>query len=167
VTGFNREVSGKDRAMKFEERLKELGITLPEVAKPVASYAPAVLSGAYVFVSGQLPLVEGRLKFEGRVGHEVSADEAYECARIAVLNGLAAIRNVLGSLDKIKQIVRVTGYVRSGEDFTDHPRVVNGASDLLLEIFGDSGRHARSAMGSSGLPLGAPVEVEMIVEVVQ
>ncbi len=151
--------------MKIEERLKDLGITLPEVARPVASYTPAVLSGAYVFVSGQLPLVGGRLKFEGRVGREVSVDEARECARIAILNGLAAVRNVVGSLDKIKHIVRVTGYVRSGEDFKDHPRVLNGASDLLVEVFGDAGVHARSAVGSSGLPLGAPVEVEMIVEV--
>jgi enamine deaminase RidA (YjgF/YER057c/UK114 family) len=151
--------------MKFEERLKELGITLPAVVTPMASYTPAVVSGAYVFVSGQLPLVEGKLKFTGRVGREVSIDEANECARIAVLNCLAAIRNVVGSLDKIKRIVRITGYVRGGEDFNDHPRVLNGASDLLVEIFGDAGVHTRSAVGSSGLPLGAPVEVEMIVEV--
>ena len=110
--------------------------------------------------------VEGKLKFTGRVGREVSIDEANECARIAVLNCLAAIRNVVGSLDKIKRIVRITGYVRGGEDFNDHPRVLNGASDLLVEIFGDAGVHTRSAVGSSGLPLGAPVEVEMIVEIV-
>ncbi|MGD0232087.1 MAG: RidA family protein [Syntrophorhabdales bacterium] len=151
--------------MKIEQRLKDLEITLPEVARPVASYTPAVLSGIYVFVSGQLPLVGGRLKFEGRVGREVSLDEARECARIAALNCLAAVRDVVGSLDRIRQIVRVTGYVRSGEDFRDHPRVLNGASDLLLEIFGDEGVHVRSAVGCGGLPLGAPVEVEMIVEV--
>lgn len=151
--------------MGIDERLKELGITLPQLAKPLASYAPAVVSGAYVFVSGQLPTVDGRLKAEGRVGEEVTVDEARECARIAALNGLAAVASVAGSLDRIKRIVRVAGYVRSGDSFKDHPKVVNGASDVLREIFGEAGIHARSAVGCSSLPLGAPVEVEMIVEI--
>jgi enamine deaminase RidA (YjgF/YER057c/UK114 family) len=155
----------EDEEMKIDERLKELGIVLPGFVAPIASYAPAVLSGAHVFVSGQLPMVEGRLKFEGKVGQEVSADEARECARIAALNCLAAVGSVVGSLDRIKRIVRVTGYIRSGNNFKEHPRVLNGASDLLLEIFGDAGIHARSAVGASELPLGAPVEVEMIVEI--
>ena len=162
-------LSGKtekeDEGMKIDERLKELGIALPKVAKPVASYTPAVLSGNYVFVSGQLPMVEGKLKAEGRVGREVTVDEARECARISALNCLAAVKDVAGSLDKIRRIVRVTGFVACGEDFKDHPRVINGASDLLIEIFGDAGIHARSAVGSNSLPLGAPVEVEMIVEI--
>ena len=151
--------------MQIDERMKELGIGLPQVAKPVASYVPAVLSGAYVFVSGQLPMVDGKLKAEGRVGEEITVDGARDCARIAALNGLAAARSLLGSLDRIKRIVRVAGYVRSGDAFKDHPKVVNGASDLLQEIFGEAGIHARSAIGCSSLPLGAPVEVEMIIEI--
>jgi enamine deaminase RidA (YjgF/YER057c/UK114 family) len=151
--------------MGIDERLKELGISLPQVAKPVASYVPAVLSGAHVFVSGQLPTVDGKLKAEGRVGEEITVEEAQVCARIAVLNGLAAARSLVGSLDRIKRIVRVAGYVRSGDAFKDHPRVVNGASELLQEIFGEAGVHARSAIGCSSLPLGAPVEVEMILEI--
>jgi len=151
--------------MQIDERMKELGIGLPQVAKPVASYVPAVLSGAYVFVSGQLPMVDGKLKAEGRVGEEITVDGARDCARIAALNGLAAARSLLGSLDRIKRIVRVAGYVRSGDAFKDHPKVVNGASDLLQEIFGEAGIHARSAIGCSSLPLGAPVEVEMILEI--
>ena len=151
--------------MGIDERLKELGISLPQVAKPVASYAPAVRSGAHVFVSGQLPTVDGKLKAEGRVGDEITVDEARVCARIAALNGLAAARSLLGSLDRIKRIVRVAGYVRSGDAFKDHPKVVNGASELLQEIFGEAGIHARSAIGCSSLPLGAPVEIEMILEI--
>jgi enamine deaminase RidA (YjgF/YER057c/UK114 family) len=151
--------------MKIEERLKELNIVLPRVVKPVASYAPAIPSGPYVFVSGQLPMVEGKLRAQGRVGEEVSVDEARECARIAALNCLAAVAAVIGTLDKVKGIVRVGGYVSCGDTFNEHPRVINGASDLLLEIFGESGIHARSAIGCSSLPLGAPVEIEMIVEV--
>ncbi len=151
--------------MKTDEKLKELGIVLPKVARPMASYAPAVLSGTYVFVSGQLPMVEGKLKAEGKVGREVSVDEARECARISTLNCLAAVRDIAGNLDRIRRIVRVTGYVRCADDFKDHPKIINGASDLLLQIFGEQGLHARSAVGCNSLPLGAPVEVEMIVEV--
>ena len=151
--------------MGIEERLKELRILLPQAAKPVASYAPAVLSGAYLFVSGQLPMVDGKLKAQGRVGEEVTVDEARDCARIAALNGLAAARSLLGTLDRIRRVVRVAGYVRSGDAFKDHPTVVNGASEILQEIFGEAGIHARSAIGCSSLPLGAPVEVEMILEI--
>ncbi len=151
--------------MRIEERLNDLGIVLPVAAKPVASYVPAVLSGPYVFVSGQLPTVDGKLKFGGAVGREVSVEEARECARIAALNCLAAVKAVVGSLDRVKKIVRIGGYVRSADDFTEQPKVIDGASDLLLEIFGDAGIHARAAVGCSSLPLGAPVEIEMIVEV--
>jgi enamine deaminase RidA (YjgF/YER057c/UK114 family) len=151
--------------MKIEERLKELNITLPEVAAPVASYVPAVLSDNLVYVSGQLPMRDGKLIAEGRVGEDVSPETGQECARTAVLNGLAAVKAHIGDLGRVKRIVRITGYVRSGQGFTGQPGVVNGASDLLVEIFGEAGRHARSAVGVTELPLGAPVEIEMIVEI--
>jgi enamine deaminase RidA (YjgF/YER057c/UK114 family) len=151
--------------MKIEERLKELGIALPEVTAPIASYVPAVVSGNHVFVSGQLPFVAGKLKAEGRVGEGVTPEEGQECARTAALNCLAAIRSAVGDLERVKRIVRITGYVRSGHGFTGQPAVVNGASDVIVEIFGGAGRHARSAVGVSELPLGAPVEIEMIAEI--
>jgi enamine deaminase RidA (YjgF/YER057c/UK114 family) len=151
--------------MKIEERLKERGLELPAVTVPIASYVPAVLSGNHVFVSGQLPFVAGKLKAEGRVGEGVTAEEGQECAKIAALNCLAAIKSLVGDLEKVIRIVRITGYVRSAEGFTGQPGVVNGASNLIVDIFGDAGRHARSAVGVSELPLGAPVEVEMIAEV--
>ncbi len=146
------------------ERLTELGLELPELAKPVAAYIPAVVTGNLVFVSGQLPFSGGQLPATGKVGTEVSADDAKSYARQCVLNGLAAAHSVIGSLDRITRVVRVTGFVASDPSFTGHPGVINGASELLGEIFGDAGRHARSAVGVSALPLDAPVEIEFIFE---
>ena len=151
-------------AHKWTSRLAELGITLPPVAKPVAAYVPAVRFGDAVYTSGQLPLVNGTLTHTGKVGAEVSPEEAKEAARTAVLNALAAIDGLVG-LDNVASIVKVVGFVASAEGFTGQPGVVNGASELLGEVFGDVGAHARSAVGVAELPLGAPVEVELIVEV--
>ncbi len=151
-------------AHDWTSRLAELGITLPPVAKPVAAYVPAVRFGDAVYTSGQLPLVDGKLTHTGKVGAAVSPEEAKEAARTAVLNALAAIDGLVG-LDNIASIVKVVGFVASAEGFTGQPGVVNGASELLGEVFGDVGAHARSAVGVAELPLGAPVEVELIVEV--
>jgi enamine deaminase RidA (YjgF/YER057c/UK114 family) len=148
-----------------EERLGELGLTVPEVAKPVAAYIPAVRSGHHVYTSGQLPMREGQLIQTGKVGGEVTQDEAVECARQCALNALAAIRAEVGELSNIKRIVKVVVFVASTPDFTGQPLVANGVSELLGEVFGDIGRHARSAVGVAVLPLDAPVEVELIVEV--
>jgi enamine deaminase RidA (YjgF/YER057c/UK114 family) len=142
-----------------------LGLTLPAVATPVANYVPAIRTGRYVLTSGQIPTREGKLVFAGKVPGDVSQADAAQCAGIAALNGLAAIANVAGGLDAISQIVRVCVYVNSSDGFTAQPAVANGASDLLVKIFGDAGRHARSAVGVSELPLNAPVEVELLVEV--
>ncbi|NUT58257.1 MAG: RidA family protein [Agromyces sp.] len=150
-----------------EARLAELGIELPEVAPPVAAYVPAVVSGSYVYTSGQLPFTAGALPATGKVGDGhglVPADDAKEYARACALNALAAIRAELGSLDRITRIVKLVGFVASDPSFTGQPGVVNGASEFLGEVFGDAGRHARSAVGVAVLPLDAPVEVELIVE---
>lgn len=146
------------------DRLATLGLTLPPVAAPVAAYVPAVRSGTLVFTSGQLPTVGGVLSCTGKVGAEVAPDDAYALARTAALNGLAAIDALVG-LDSVVRIVKVVGYVASDPSFTGLPAVVNGASELLGEVFGDAGRHARSAVGVAVLPLDAPVEIELIVEV--
>jgi enamine deaminase RidA (YjgF/YER057c/UK114 family) len=151
--------------MGVEERLKELGIVLPEVPKPVAAYVPAVVSGNHVFTSGQIPMVKGKLKYAGKVDRDLSVEEASEAARICALNALAAVRSVLGSLDRVVRIVKVTGYVACVEAFADQPKVMNGASNLLVEIFGEAGRHARSAVGTNALPLNAAVEIEILAEV--
>jgi enamine deaminase RidA (YjgF/YER057c/UK114 family) len=148
-----------------EERLAELGLAVPEVAKPVAAYVPAVRSGSHVFTAGQLPLREGTLITTGKVGGEVSPEQAVECARQCALNALAAVRAETGDLSSIKRIVKVVVFVASAPDFTGQPAVANGASELLGEVFGDAGIHARSAVGVAVLPLDAPVEVELIVEV--
>jgi enamine deaminase RidA (YjgF/YER057c/UK114 family) len=148
-----------------EEKLAELGLTVPEVAKPVASYIPAVRSGSYVYTSGQLPMRDGQLLMTGKVGGEVAAEEAQECARQCVLNAIAAVRAEVGELSAVKRVVKVVAFVASTPDFTGQPQVANGASDLLGEVFGEAGRHARSAVGVPVLPLDAPVEVELIVEV--
>ena len=150
--------------MSIEKRLTELGITLPEAPRPVAAYVPAVSSGNLLFVSGQLCLVNGELLSKGRVGREVSLKQGYEAARIAAINSLAIVKKELGSLDRVKRVVKVVGYVASEPDFYDQPKVVNGASELLAEVFGDQGRHARSAVGVNSLPLNTPVEIEVIVE---
>lgn len=148
-----------------EDRLSELGLTVPDVAKPVASYIPAVRSGSYVYTSGQLPMREGELVTTGKVGGDVSVEAAVECARQCALNALAAVRAEVGELSAIKRVVKVVVFVASTPDFTGQPGVANGVSDLLGEVFGEAGRHARSAVGVPVLPLDAPVEVEMVVEV--
>lgn len=147
---------------KWSKRIAELGIELPEVAKPIAAYVPAVKAGRVVYTSGQLPMVNGELMFVGQVGVGVSLEDGAACARQCALNALAAIGSVV-DLNKIDQIVKVTGFISSRHDFTTHSAVMNGASDLLLEIFGDAGKHARTSIGVSSLPLGAPVEVELLV----
>ncbi|MDP9683211.1 RidA family protein [Streptomyces griseoviridis] len=147
-----------------EARLAELGITLPEVVPPLAAYQPAVRSGAYVFTAGQLPMVDGALPMSGKVGGEVTPEEAKELARICALNALAAVKSVTGDLDRVARVVKVVGFVASAPDFTGQPAVLNGASELLGEVLGDKGVHARSAVGVAVLPMDAPVEVEIQVE---
>ncbi|MYT69915.1 MULTISPECIES: RidA family protein [unclassified Streptomyces] len=149
-----------------EARLAELGLTLPPVVPPVAAYQPAVRSGVYVFTAGQLPMVDGKLTLTGKVGAEVTADEAKELSRICALNALAAVKSVAGDLDRIARVVKVVGFVASAADFTGQPGVINGASELLGEVLGDKGVHARSAVGVAVLPLDSPVEVEIQVELV-
>ena len=148
----------------IDARLAELGISIPQLAKPVAAYVPAVVTGHLVHTAGQLPFVAGALPATGKVGDEVSAEEAAGYARTCVLNALAAAQSVLGSLDRVTRLVKVTGFVASAPDFTGQPTVLNGASEVLGEIFGEAGQHARSAVGVAVLPLDAPVEVELILE---
>ncbi|GAA0480013.1 putative endoribonuclease [Paractinoplanes deccanensis] len=147
-------------------KLAELGLTLPTVVPPLASYVPAVQSGNYVYVSGQLPLVEGKLPYEGKVGAEVTPEQGTELARYCALNALAAVEALVG-LGRVGKIVKLTGFVASAPGFTGQPAVVNGASNLFGEVFGEQGRHARSAVGVAELPLNAPVEVEVIVELAE
>lgn len=148
-----------------EERLAELGLAVPEVAAPVASYIPAVRTGSYVFTSGQLPMRDGKLVATGKVGGAVTPEEARLCARQCALNALAAVRAEIGELSAVKRVVKVVAFIASTPDFTGQPAVANGASELFGDVFGDVGRHARSAVGVPVLPLDAPVEVELIVEV--
>ncbi len=150
--------------MSVADRLAELGLALPPVATPAGAYVPAMASGNLVFTAGQLPLIGGVLPALGKVGAEVGADEAKEFARVCALNALAAAESVIGSLDRVTRVVKVVGFVASAPDFTGQPGVINGASELLGEVFGDAGRHARSAVGVAVLPLDAPVEVELILE---
>jgi enamine deaminase RidA (YjgF/YER057c/UK114 family) len=147
------------------ERLAELGLTLPPVAPPVAAYVPAVRTGGYAYTSGQLPLVDGKLPGTGKVGDGVTVEEAAALARTAALNALAAAASVSGGLAAITRIVKVTCFVASAPSFTGQAQVANGASELLIEVFGDAGRHSRSAVGTAVLPLDSPVEVELIAEV--
>ncbi len=148
----------------LDDRLAELGLVVPATSKPVAAYIPAVTSGNLVFTSGQLPMVDGALTATGKVGAEVDADAAKQLARVCVLNGLAAARTAIGSLDRITRVVKVVGFVASDPSFTGQPGVINGASELLGEIFGEAGAHARSAVGVAVLPLDAPVEIEFVFE---
>jgi enamine deaminase RidA (YjgF/YER057c/UK114 family) len=150
---------------KIEEILRKLEINLPDSPVPLAAYVPAKQSGNLVFTAGQLPIVNGELISKGLLGQDVEIEDAKKAARICTLNALAAIKGVVGDLDRIKQIVRVVGYVASVPTFTQQPAVVNGASELLLEIFGEAGKHARSAVGMAVLPLNASVEIELTVEV--
>jgi enamine deaminase RidA (YjgF/YER057c/UK114 family) len=148
-----------------EESLAALGLKLPEVTTPLAAYVPAVRTGSYVYTSGQLPLTDGKLLASGKVGAEVSVEEAVALARTCVLNALAAVASLAGGLAAVRRVVKVTGFVASAPGFTGQPLVMNGASELLIEVFGDAGRHARTAVGVAVLPLDAPVEVELIAEV--
>ncbi len=148
-----------------EERLAELGLSVPEVATPVAAYIPALRSGNYVYTSGQLPMRDGQLIRTGKVGGEVSQEEAVECARQCALNAIAAVKSEVGELSAVKRVVKVVAFIASTPDFTAQPQVANGVSELLGEVFGEAGRHARSAVGVPVLPLDAPVEVELLVEI--
>lgn len=148
-----------------EDRLAALGLAVPTVAAPVAAYVPAVRSGSYVYTSGQLPMVEGKLAATGKVGAEISPERGAELAQICALNAIAAVKSIIGDLDSVVRVVKVVGFVASTPDFTGQPAVINGASHLFGEAFGPAGQHARSAVGVTALPLDAPVELEIIVEV--
>jgi len=151
--------------MSPEKKLKELGIELPEAPTPIGSYIPALRTGNLVFLSGILPLRQGKLIKQGKVGKDLSLDEAREEARAATINALSVLKAHIGSLDKIKRCIKITGYVASDPDFVEQPKVLNAASDLLFEIFGESGRHVRAAVGVNVLPLNSPLEIEFIFEV--
>jgi len=151
--------------MSYDAKLKELRIELPAPPKPVATYIPAVLAGELLFLSGVLPMQGGKLAAEGKLGTDLTIEQGYEAARIALLNALAVIYQELGTLDRVKRIVRLVGHVASATGFVQQPAVVNGASDLLVRVFDDAGRHARVAVGAAELPLNAPVELELIVHV--
>jgi len=150
--------------MGYEKKMKELGILLPQTPRPVAAYVPAVRTGNLVFTSGQLPVVDGKLAYTGRLGEDLTVEDGCQAARICALNALAAVRSVIGDLDRVRRIVKLNGYVAGGRGFSQQPQVMNGASLLLTEIFGEAGKHARSAVGTNGLPLNAPVELELVVE---
>ena len=147
-----------------ENRLRELGLELPAVPTPAGSYVPAVRAGSFLFTAGQLPFENGELRLTGKVGDGITSEEAHEAARLCALNALAAVASECGGLSNVRRIVKVTGYVASAPGFNGQPTVLNGASDLLKEIFGEAGLHARSAVGVAELPLGVPVELELIVE---
>ena len=148
-----------------ESRLAELGLTVPDVAPPVAAYVPAVRTGSYVYTSGQLPMVGGALQATGKVGGEVTPEDAKALAATCALNAIAAVKSIVGDLDKVVRVVKVVGFVASVPEFTGQPGVINGASELLGAAFGEAGVHARSAVGVAVLPLDAPVEVEIVVEI--
>ncbi|MDM4763594.1 RidA family protein [Galbitalea sp. SE-J8] len=150
--------------MSVAERLAELGLELPAVSAPAGAYLPAVVTGSLVYTAGQLPFASGVLPATGKVGAEVAADDAKAYARTAALNALAAVADAIGSLDRVTRVVKVVGFVASDPSFTGQPGVINGASELLGEVFGEAGKHARSAVGVAVLPLDSPVEVELIVE---
>lgn len=149
--------------MTIEARIKELGLVLPEPPQPVASYVPGIVSGNLVFVSGQLPTQNGALTYAGKVGKDLTLEEGQAAAQISLLNGLAIVKSLLGSLEAVSQVVRVNGYVQTAEGFTQIPQVINGASDLLVQLFGDKGRHSRIAVGVASLPINAAVEIDLII----
>lgn len=149
----------------IEEKIAELGFELPEIAKPLAAYIPAKKVGDLVMTSGQVPLVKGEIKYAGKLGKDLSEEEGQNAARVCALNCLAAIKGVIGSLDNIEEIFKLSVFVNSSDEFTAQPKVANGASELIVNIFGDKGKHARSAVGVNQLPLNAAVEIEMIVKV--
>jgi len=148
-----------------EEVMKEMGITLPETVKPLAAYIPAIRTGDYVYTSGQVPFAEGKLKYSGKIGLDLSVEEGQKAAALCALNALSAIKSEIGDLNNIERIVKVTVFVNSADGFTDQPKVANGASEFLGKIFGEAGKHARSAVGVNELPVNSAVEVEMIVKV--
>lgn len=151
--------------MSVQDRLEKLGIELPPAAKPVASYVPVTQGNGLAFVAGQVPIEDGKLLATGRVGESVSLEQGQELARRCALQALAALNDELGSLDRVRRILKVTVWVASGEGFFDQPKVANGASDVLVEVFGEAGKHARAAVSAPSLPLGAPVEVEVIADI--
>ncbi len=148
--------------MSYEERVKSIGVTIPQAATPVGAYVLAAQRGGLLFTAGQGPMREGVSKFNGKVGRDLTVEQAYEAARLATLNCLAAAKSVLGTLDRIERVVKVNGYVNSAPGFTDQAKVMNGASELLVQIFGENGRHARTSVGVGELPLNIAVEVEVI-----
>ena len=149
----------------IEKRLKDLGISIPNAPKPAGSYVPIVLTGKLAFVSGQIPIKDGQVVYQGKVGDTQSIDDAQEAAKLCVINGLAQIEAYCGTLDNLEKIIKISGFVNSTKDFTEHPKVINAASDLLMKIFDEKGRHSRIAIGVSSLPLNATVEIDMVVEI--
>jgi enamine deaminase RidA (YjgF/YER057c/UK114 family) len=151
--------------MSFEKKVQELGLTLPEAPKPVAAYVPGVKVDKFIYTSGQIPFVNGELKYKGKVGKDVTPEDAYEAAKVCALNCLGVVKSLAGSLDNVEKIVKVVGFVNSAAGFNQQPQVINGASELLGEIFGEAGAHARSAVGVNELPMDATCEVELIVKI--
>ncbi|MGH7165529.1 MAG: RidA family protein [Nitrospiraceae bacterium] len=151
--------------MSYEAKLRQLGIELPAPPKPMATYIPAVRAGELLFLSGVIPLRDGKLVVEGKLGKDLTVEQGYEASRIALLNALAVIHQELGTLDHVRRIVRLVGHVASAAGFVQQPAVINGASDLLVRVFEEAGRHARVAVGAAELPLNAPVELELIVQI--
>ena len=149
----------------IEKRLKDLGISIPNAPKPAGSYVPVVLTGKLAFVSGQIPIKDGQVVYQGKVGDTQSIDNAQEAAKLCVINGLAQIEAYCGTLDNLEKIIKISGFVNSTKDFTEHPKVINAASDLLMKIFDEKGRHSRIAIGVSSLPLNATIEIDMVVEI--
>jgi enamine deaminase RidA (YjgF/YER057c/UK114 family) len=148
----------------IEEKIKELGFELPQAAKPLAAYVPAKQVGNLVMTSGQVPLLNGEIKYKGKIGKDLTEEDGIKAAQVCALNCLAAIKDLIGSLDKVEEILKLTVFVNSPEDYVAHPKIANGASEMLLNIFGDKGKHVRSAVGVSGLPLNSAVEIEMIAK---
>lgn len=151
--------------MEREKKLQELGYTLPEVSKPLANYIPGLVTGDYLYVSGQLPMADGALAYRGKLGADCSQDEGILAARLCAVNCLAVLKSLAGDLDNIERIIKITGFVNSTPDFTGQPQIINGASDLLGEVFGEAGAHTRSAVGAAALPFNACCEVEMIAKI--
>jgi len=151
-------------AGKIESRLAELGVALPKAAAPVANYVPWVITGKLLFIAGQVTLVDGKAQYVGQLGREFGVEDGAKAARLCAINILAQVKAATGELDRVARCVKLTGFVNATPDFKDHPKVVNGASDLMVEAFGESGRHARAAVGVSGLPLGVAVEVDAVFE---
>ncbi len=151
--------------MIVEDKLASLGITLPSPPAPAGSYVPVVITHNFAFIAGQIPTEGGQVKFRGKVGKDISIEAGQQAARLCTINALAQLKSALGSLDKVKRVVKVTGFVSCDSSFTDQPKVINGASNLLVQVFGENGRHARAAVGVSSLPLDSAVEVEFIAEI--